>query len=109
MGTRESPKVDDVIAGAAQLVANKFEVRHVSEKAGSHFGDASPPLPGLATIDDDPPILRVELCDSFRRSGVPGGSIRFRDSLGLVMIDHRRTLISVTRCAITHMTIQLWR
>jgi hypothetical protein len=32
MGTRETPKVDDVIAGTAQLIANKFEVRHVEKK-----------------------------------------------------------------------------
>ena len=32
MGTRESPKVDDVIAGAAKLIANKFEVRHIGKK-----------------------------------------------------------------------------
>jgi hypothetical protein len=68
MGTRESPKVDDVIAGAAQLITNKFEVRHVGEKAGSHFGDASPPLPRLAAIDDDPPISARRVESSVIRS-----------------------------------------
>ena len=85
MGARESPKVDDVIAGAVQLIANKFEVRHVGEKAGSHFGDASPPLPRLAAIDDDPPIPCVELCDGSRRSGVPGRCIGLSDLLDLVV------------------------
>ena len=32
-GARESPEVDGVIAGALQLIANKFEVGHVGKSA----------------------------------------------------------------------------
>jgi hypothetical protein len=32
-GARESPEVDGVIAGALQLIANRFEVGHVGKSA----------------------------------------------------------------------------
>jgi hypothetical protein len=91
MGTRESPKVDGMIAGAAQFIASKCEVRHVGEKAGSHFDHAR-----LATIDDDPPVLRIELCDGLRRSGVSGRRIGLGDCLNLAVID-RHWVPTVTR------------
>ncbi len=76
-----------MIAGAADLVANQREVRHLGKETGGHLGNSSVALPRLSAVDYNASVHCVELRHAGRRAGVPGRCIGRRDFIDRVVIN----------------------